>query len=88
MVLDTAKEGMPAKELALKHKALAEKLGYGDWVLYGPCHGNGTMEGEAPWVETSADFNLKENMTAQEFLSIENIRQNFINNTKGSEQYE
>ena len=63
MVLDTAKEGMPAKELALKHKALAEKLGYGDWVLYGPCHGNGTMEGEAPWVETSADFNLKENMT-------------------------
>ena len=54
---------MPAKELALKHKALAEKLGYGDWVLYGPCHGNGTMEGEAPWVETSADFNLKENMT-------------------------
>jgi len=33
-------------------------------------------------------INLKENMTAQEFLSMENIRQNFINNTKGSEQYE
>ena len=30
---------------------------------------------------------LKKDMTAQEFLSIENIRQNFINNTNGSEQY-
>ena len=63
MVLDTAKAGMPAAELARKHKELADKIGYGDWVLYGPCHGNGTMEGEAPWVETSADFLLEENMT-------------------------
>ena len=33
-------------------------------------------------------INLKANMTAQEFLSIDNIRQNFINNTNGSDQYE
>ena len=38
-------------------------MGYGDWLLYGPFHGNGTMEGEAPWIETSADFALEENMT-------------------------
>ena len=63
MVLDTAKAGMPACELARMHKELADRIGYGDWVLYGPCHGNGTMEGEAPWVETSADFILQENMT-------------------------
>lgn len=63
MVLDTARDGMPACELARMHKELADRIGYGDWVLYGPCHGNGTMEGEAPWVETSADFILRENMT-------------------------
>ncbi len=63
MVLDTAKAGMPAAELAIKHQELAHKIGFGDWLLYGPCHGNGTMEGEAPWVETSADFLLEENMT-------------------------
>ena len=38
-------------------------MGYGDWLLYGPFHGNGTMEGEAPWIETSADYLLEENMT-------------------------
>lgn len=63
MVLDTARAGLPASELAKKHERLAHELGYGDWLLYGPCHGNGTMEGEAPWVETSADFLLEENMT-------------------------
>jgi len=63
MVLDTAKAGFPAAELARCHLALAEKLGYADWVLYGPCHGNGTMEGEAPWVETNSDYLFEENMT-------------------------
>lgn len=63
MVLDTAKAGMPARELAVRHQELAKKIGFGDWLLYGPCHGNGTMEGEAPWVETSAEFVLEENMT-------------------------
>ena len=38
-------------------------MGYGDWLLYGPCHGNGLMEGEAPWIESNSDFIMPENLT-------------------------
>ena len=62
-VIARMKAGVPAAELAKFHIENVTKMGYGDWLLYGPCHGNGTMEGEAPWVETSADFDLEENMT-------------------------
>ncbi|MCE5187662.1 MAG: Xaa-Pro peptidase family protein [Eubacteriales bacterium] len=37
--------------------------GHLDWLLYGPCHGTGLMEGEPPWIEKNSDFTLKENMT-------------------------
>lgn len=37
--------------------------GYKDWLLYGPCHGTGLMEGEPPWIEDGTDFMLEENMT-------------------------
>lgn len=57
------KPGVPACQIAKKHIENVTALGYGDWLLYGPFHGNGTMEGEAPWIETSADFLLEENMT-------------------------
>ena len=56
------KAGVPACEIAKQHIKNVSDMGYGDWLLYGPFHGNGTMEGEAPWVETSADFLLEENM--------------------------
>ena len=55
--------GKPAAEVAQFHIDNVTAMGYGDWLLYGPFHGNGTMEGEAPWVETSADYLLEENMT-------------------------
>lgn len=55
--------GVPAAEVAKRHIENVTAMGYGDWLLYGPFHGNGTMEGEAPWIETSADFLLEENMT-------------------------
>ena len=57
------KPGVSAAEIAKAHIANVTAMGYGDWLLYGPFHGNGTMEGEAPWIETSADFCLEENMT-------------------------
>jgi len=57
------KAGVPARDIALRHKALVCELGYEDHYLYGPYHGNGLMEGEAPWVETDSDYLLKENMT-------------------------
>lgn len=62
-VIAKLKAGVPACDVAKFHIENVTKMGYGDWLLYGPCHGNGTMEGEAPWIETSADFTLEENMT-------------------------
>ena len=62
-VAEMLKAGVPAADVAKAHIENVTKMGYGDWLLYGPCHGNGTMEGEAPWIETSADFVLEENMT-------------------------
>lgn len=33
--------------------------------LYGPCHGLGMIEVEAPWMETVSDYELRPNMTFQ-----------------------
>ena len=62
-VIAMLKAGTPAAEVAKQHIENVTKMGYGDWLLYGPCHGNGTMEGEAPWIETTSDYLLEENMT-------------------------
>ena len=55
--------GNNAKNVAKAFYDFHETSGYKDWLLYGPCHGNGMMEGEAPWIETSSDYLLEENMT-------------------------
>ncbi|GHU75630.1 hypothetical protein AGMMS49992_20000 [Clostridia bacterium] len=39
--------------------------GYKDAYVYGPCHGTGMIEVEAPWMETSSDYKLESNMTFQ-----------------------
>lgn len=62
-VISHLRAGVPAAEIAKKHEETVNRLGYGDWLLYGPCHGNGLMEGEAPWIEISSDWFLAENMT-------------------------
>ena len=62
-VIAMLKAGVPACDVAKFHIENVTKMGYGDWLLYGPCHGNGTMEGEAPWIETNSDYLLEENMT-------------------------
>ena len=62
-VINRLKAGALASDIAKFHIENVTKMGYGDWLLYGPCHGNGTMEGEAPWIETSAEFSLEENMS-------------------------
>lgn len=62
-VISRLAAGVPAADIAKFHVENVTKMGYGDWLLYGPCHGNGTMEGEAPWIETTSDYNLEENMT-------------------------
>lgn len=62
-VINMLKAGIPACDVAKFHIENVTKMGYGDWLLYGPCHGNGTMEGEAPWIETTSDYLLEENMS-------------------------
>ena len=39
------------------------KNGYADWLLYGPCHGTGLMEGEPPWIESNSDYLMQTNQT-------------------------
>lgn len=62
-VIAMLKAGVPACDVAKAHVKNVTDMGYGDWLLYGPCHGNGTMEGEAPWIETNSDYLLEENMS-------------------------
>ena len=62
-VIGRLKAGTAAAEVAQHYEKVVRDLGYGDWLLYGPCHGNGLMEGEPPWVETNSDWVFHENMT-------------------------
>lgn len=62
-VINLLKAGANAADIAKFHVKNVTDMGYGDYLLYGPCHGNGTMEGEAPWIEVNSDYTLKENMT-------------------------
>lgn len=55
--------GNNAANVAKAHMDVMQKHGYVDWLLYGPCHGNGLMEGEAPWIESNSDYILRENQT-------------------------
>jgi len=62
-MLSITKAGVPARDIAKRHLEKVRELGFEDHYLYGPYHGNGLMEGEAPWVETDSDYELQENMT-------------------------
>lgn len=62
-VISALRHGVCAGEVANIYEETIKKAGYGDWLLYGPCHGNGLMEGEAPWIESGSEWMLHENMT-------------------------
>lgn len=62
---DQLKAGVPAARVAGDYLELFKKRGYGENYLYGPCHGTGLIEVEAPWMETISDYRLAENMTFQ-----------------------
>ncbi|MBN1837826.1 MAG: aminopeptidase P family protein [Spirochaetales bacterium] len=57
------REGVVAKEVAVKYMDYFRDHGYGQYYLYGPCHGTGIIEVEKPWMETTSDYPLQENMT-------------------------
>lgn len=61
-MLAIAKPGVNAKELSDVHFNTLRELGYEDSILYGPSHGTGLMENEYPWIESSSDYLLNEDM--------------------------
>lgn len=63
--LEWMKAGVPASEVAKKYEQYFRDRGYGDNFLYGPCHGLGMIEVEPPWMETTSEYPLQENMTFQ-----------------------
>ncbi len=57
--------GRPAAEVAAEYEAWVKGRGFGEHLLYGPCHGIGMMEAEGPWMEARSAWMLRENMTLQ-----------------------
>jgi Xaa-Pro aminopeptidase len=57
--------GLVAKEVAIQVHDFIKARGYGDAILYGPCHGIGLMECEHPWLETNSEYTILENYTYQ-----------------------
>ncbi len=59
------KAGVIASDIAKEFYQMYVDNGYKDNFVYGPCHGTGMIEVEAPWMETISDYPLEENMTFQ-----------------------
>ena len=59
------KAGVLASDIAKDFYKLYVDNGYKDNFVYGPCHGTGMIEVEAPWMETISDYPLEANMTFQ-----------------------
>ena len=59
------KAGIPAADIAKGFYDYYVKNGYKDNFVYGPLHGTGMIEVEAPWCETSSTYDLQSNMTFQ-----------------------
>ena len=63
--VEKLKAGVIASDVAKGFYKLYEEAGLAKNFVYGPCHGTGMIEVEAPWMETTSDYALKENMTFQ-----------------------
>ena len=59
------KAGVLASDIAKGFYDMYVKKGYKSNYVYGPCHGTGMIEVEAPWMETASNYILKPNMTFQ-----------------------
>ena len=62
---DQLRAGVLASDVAGNYIELFKQRGYYENYLYGPCHGTGLIEVEAPWMESISDYHLAENMTFQ-----------------------
>jgi Xaa-Pro aminopeptidase len=59
------KAGVVAADIAKGFYKFYVDNGYKDNFVYGPMHGTGLIEVEAPWVETISNYEFKPNMTFQ-----------------------
>ncbi len=59
------KGGVIAADVAKNFYQFFKDRGYESTFLYGPCHGLGMIEVEKPWVETTSQYTMQENMTFQ-----------------------
>lgn len=57
--------GTRASDIAKEYYQMFVDNGYKEGYTYGPCHGTGMIEVEAPWMETNSDYLLEPNMTFQ-----------------------
>ena len=57
--------GMAASDVAKMAYQYYVDNGFGDNYVYGPLHGTGLCEVEAPWVETSSNYNFQPGMCFQ-----------------------
>jgi len=57
--------GVVAAEVAKGYLRLFRSRGYFPNYVYGPCHGTGLIEVEAPWMESISEYKLQEGMTFQ-----------------------
>ncbi|MDD3927962.1 MAG: Xaa-Pro peptidase family protein [bacterium] len=71
LVIDSLRAGISAREVTRKRDIFLKGRGYGDFILYGPCHGTGLMECEAPWMESNSTWDLREGM----FFSVDTFLQ-------------
>ena len=62
---EQVKAGVEASDIAKRFYQYYADNGFAENYVYGPLHGTGLIEVEAPWVETSSDYALKPNMTYQ-----------------------
>jgi Xaa-Pro aminopeptidase len=69
------KRGVKAADVARGFYQYYVRHGYKDNYVYGPLHGTGLIEVEAPWVETSSDYEFQSGMCFQidTFIAAENF---------------
>ncbi|MDD2311318.1 MAG: Xaa-Pro peptidase family protein [Petrimonas sp.] len=57
--------GKPAGQVVNDYENWVKNQGFGQYLLYGPCHAIGMMEVERPWMESTSEYLLQKNMTFQ-----------------------
>lgn len=63
--MDLLRAGKPASDIVKDYEDWVKSRGFGKFMLYGPCHSIGMMEVEQPWMESTSNYDLQENMTFQ-----------------------